>query len=233
MHAPAGVRLPSCFDGVAARVCGVPDGIRVERVTKTFGPVRALVAVSAEFPVGSVSLVIGANGSGKSTLLSLLATLATPTTGKIDHGSFGTSPAQVRRGLGWLGHDTLTYGDLTGRENLELAAQLYALEASQVVESATQRFQLAEFLERPVRTYSRGQRQRIALARALCHAPTLLLLDEPTTGLDTKGVETLLQVVVDERARGTTVVMITHDPSFATRIATQVIELERGRIRSN
>jgi ABC-type multidrug transport system ATPase subunit len=205
-------------------------GVSFDRVSKNFGPVRALIAVSAEFAVGSFTLVRGANGSGKSTLLSLLGTLTSPTTGRIAHGAFGDKPAQIRSALGWLGHETLMYGDLTGRENLVLAAELYALEAAQVVRAAAQRFSLDLFLERPVRTYSRGQRQRIALARALCHTPKLLLLDEPTTGLDAEGTADLMSVLAREQATGTTIVVVTHDNDFGADLATRTLVLDRGRV---
>jgi ABC-type multidrug transport system ATPase subunit len=205
-------------------------GVSLDRVSKNFGPVRALIAVSAEFPVGSFTFVRGANGSGKSTLLSLLGTLTTPTTGRILHGCFGARPPQIRSTLGWLGHETLMYGDLSGRQNLVLAAELYALDPVSVVRDAVQRFSLESFLERPVRTYSRGQRQRIALARALCHTPSLLLLDEPTTGLDTAGTIELVAVLTREQVNGTTIVVVTHDVDFGARAGTRTLVLERGRV---
>lgn len=207
-------------------------GVVLSNVTKTYGPVRALLSVSIAFPVGSFSLVVGANGSGKSTLLSLLGTLTRPTTGRIDHGDFGANRHDVRHTLGWLGHDTLSYGDLTGRENLSLTAQLYRMDPRDMIAEATERFELGAFFERPVRTYSRGQRQRVALARALCHKPRLLLLDEPTTGLDAQGVRTLRRVVEEEQVKRVTIVLVTHDAAFAQELASQRIELERGRVRA-
>ncbi len=174
--------------------------VEVVNVTKTYGAVRALLGVSARFEPGRISMVLGANGSGKSTLLSLVGTLATPTVGKISHGELGASRADVRRNLGWLGHDSLCYGDLTGRENLRFAARLHGVGGG-AIDAAVGRFHLQTFADRPFRTYSRGQRQRVALARALLHAPRLLLLDEPTTGLDKASVE-LLRAGFSVLARG-------------------------------
>src|SRR6185369_14297546 len=111
-------------------------------------------------------VIEGPNGSGKSTLLSIVGTLVRPTLGQIDFGSLGATREAVRARLGWLGHDLLVYGDLSGRENISLAAQLHGREPQRAVDSAVARFALAGFVERPVRTYSRGQRQRIALARS-------------------------------------------------------------------
>ncbi len=135
----------------------------------------------------------------------------------------------MRRTLGWLGHDSLCYPDLTGRENIELAARLHGRDPSVVYARALERFDLGGFAERAVRTYSRGQRQRVALARALVHAPRLLLLDEPTTGLDSAGAARLVDVVREEAARGAAVVVVTHDAAFEAAVASDVVALERGR----
>ncbi|NOU26942.1 MAG: ABC transporter ATP-binding protein [Polyangiaceae bacterium] len=206
--------------------------ITLRQVTKTFGPVRALLGVSMEIRPGEALSVLGANGSGKSTLLSVLGTLAKPTTGTLDHGPLGRTREEVRRVLGWVGHDLLTYADLTGRENVTLAARLHGLDPSTAYAAVAERFELGAFAERAVRTYSRGQRQRIALARALVALPKLLLLDEPTTGLDAKGVAKLGEVVREEVARGAYVVVVTHDAEFARAYGDRSVEMERGRIRN-
>jgi heme ABC exporter ATP-binding subunit CcmA len=203
--------------------------VELKDVTKAYGPVRALAGVSCQFVAGRVAVVRGPNGSGKSTLLALLGALARPTSGRVDHGELGRARADVRRALGWLGHDSLCYPDLTGRENIELAARLYGGDARRAYLRALERFDLKSFAERAVRTYSRGQRQRIALARALVHDPRLLLLDEPTTGLDAAGAAKLIDVVREESARGATVVVVTHDAAFEEAVAGDVIALDRGR----
>lgn len=208
--------------------------VELDNVTKTYPPaVRALRGVSAIFAAGQVSMVLGANGSGKSTLLSIVGTLATATSGKVSHGALGKSREAVRRVLGWVGHDALCYADLTGRENIELAARLHGLSADRSFEVARERFGLGSFAERPFRTYSRGQRQRVSLARALVHDPLLLLLDEPTTGLDKVGVETLSAVVREEARRGAVVVVVTHDETFARAIGDEQMVLEAGRVVSS
>jgi heme exporter protein A len=203
--------------------------VELRSVTKTYGSVRALVGVSARFEDGKVAMVTGPNGSGKSTLLSIVGTLTRATSGTVDHGALGKSRNLVRRALGWVGHDSLCYADLSGRENVELAARLHGLDPARAFEGARARFDLGPFAERPFRTYSRGQRQRIALARALVHAPKLLLLDEPTTGLDAKGVEVLKGVIKEEAARGVVVVVVTHDEPFAAMGDTR-LALERGKV---
>jgi heme exporter protein A len=217
----------------AARVAETASEVRValRAVTKTYGPVRALVGVTVEFAAGQVSMVVGPNGSGKSTLLSILGTLTRPTSGKVSHGALGRSREEVRTVLGWVGHDSLCYGDLTGRENIELAARLHGLPPHPAFESARARFELGSFADRPFRTYSRGQRQRVALARSLVHSPKLLLLDEPTTGLDAKSIDALKVVLREEAAGGAVVVVITHDEVFATAAGDVRVALDRGRIK--
>jgi heme exporter protein A len=203
--------------------------VELRNVSKTYGPVRALVGVSWSFALGAVTVVRGANGSGKSTLLAVVGTLARPTSGKVAYGELGRDRGQVRRTLGWVGHESLCYPDLTGRQNIELAARLYGCSARDAYESAKERFELGAFADRPVRTYSRGQRQRIAVARALVHRPALLLLDEPTTGLDSAATARLQGVVREEAARGAVVIVVTHDVGFAEAMESQVLWLERGR----
>jgi len=204
--------------------------IELSHVTKSYGAVRAVVDVSLKLEAGKVVVIEGANGSGKSTLLGVLGTLIRPTSGRIDYGELGGTLEQVRTAIGWVGHDTLCYGDLTAHENLALAARLAGAPAD-AVDQARTRFGLGEFASRPVRTYSRGQRQRVALARALVRSPKLLLLDEPSTGLDAKSTEQLVTVVAEEAANGATVVVVTHDAQFAQAIKSQRYQMDKGRLR--
>jgi heme exporter protein A len=205
------------------------SAVELRSVTKAYGPVRALVGVSCRFEAGRVTVVRGPNGSGKSTLLGLVGTLARPSSGVVDHGALGRRRSEVRRVLGWVGHDSLCYPDLSGRQNIELAARLHGCDVDRAFDRAAERFDIAGFAGRAVRTYSRGQRQRIALARALVHEPLLLLLDEPTTGLDPGSAEKLTEIVKQEAARGATVIVVTHDLAFADALGADVVALERGR----
>jgi heme exporter protein A len=203
--------------------------INVRNVSKTFGPVRALANVSCVFSSGTVTIIRGPNGSGKSTLLAIVGTLVRPTSGTVDHGVLGATRAAIRQTLGWAGHDSLCYADLTGKQNIQLAAKLYGCNPSEACRQAIERFELGSFVERPVRTYSRGQRQRIALARALVHQPEILLLDEPTAGLDLSAGARLTRVVREEALRGAIVVVVTHDAAFADAVGGPVVMLDRGR----
>ncbi len=207
---------------------GVSMAVELRRVTKRFGAVRALAGVDARFEAGRISVLTGANGSGKSTLLAIIGTLARPSSGEVDHGDLGQTVREVRARLGWVGHDTLAYGDLTGRENIVLAASIHGLDPKRVLAEAVERFALGSFVDRLVRTYSRGQRQRVALARALVHHPALLLLDEPTAGLDVASTAKLVAVVREEAAAGAAVVLITHDPALTRDLGDDHWLLQRG-----
>ena len=206
------------------------NAVELLNVTKAYGPVRALTGVSCVVSAGTVTVIQGPNGSGKSTLLAVVGTLTRPTSGTVVHGVRGHRRSTIRSMLGWAGHESLCYLDLSGRQNIELAARLYGCDPGRASRRATERFDLAAFVERPVRTYSRGQRQRIALARALVHEPRLLLLDEPTAGLDKFSADRLTRVVREEAGRGSIVVVVTHDAEFAKAVGGQLVTLERGRM---
>lgn len=211
------------------------DQVRIERVVgrglvKAYGPTVALRSVSVSIEAGKICLIEGANGSGKSTLLGILGTVIRPTAGRVTYEPLGDDLMQAREAIGWVSHDTLAYPDLSGRKNIELAAKLCGLDERDTWERSCARFELSTFAQRPVRTYSRGQRQRLALARALLHEPTLVLLDEPTTGLDKAGTARLLTVIQEEKERGAAVVVVSHEPDLFRERAEARILLDRGRV---
>jgi len=209
------------------------DHVTAVKLVKLFGATRALGGVSLRFDAGQVTVVEGHNGSGKSTLLSILGQLAQPTRGEVKYGDLDRRrhAAALRARMGILAHAPMLYPDLTGRENLNFYAQLFSLpDEKSVVAAQCERFQIGRFADRPVRTYSRGQLQRVALARALMHEPRLLLLDEPSTGLDVLGVERLEKAILEERERGAIAILVTHDADFGRRVADRTVQLARGRL---
>ncbi|MEZ4297889.1 MAG: ABC transporter ATP-binding protein [Polyangiaceae bacterium] len=205
--------------------------IEVSRLVKSFGATVALRGVDATFLAGRMTLVEGANGSGKSTLLGILGTLVRPTAGRVEYAPFGTDRQRVRRHIGWLSHETLAYPDLSGRQNIELYARLCGLSIGASWARVAERFELGAFVDRPLRTCSRGQKQRVALARALVHEPQVVLLDEPTTGLDKAGVARLLAIVDQELARGAMLLVVSHEPELFRERAGARLVLERGRVK--
>ena len=206
------------------------DRIVGRGLVKTYGSTVALRGVDVTLEAGRLTLIEGANGSGKSTLLGILGTVIRPTSGEVVYEPLGVDLSRVRATVGWLSHETLAYPDLTGRQNVELAAALHGLDIADAWSLAQERFELGTFASRPVRTCSRGQRQRVALARALVHEPSVVLLDEPTAGLDRGGVRRLLDVVEEEVARGALVAVVSHEPALFEQGARATIRLERGRV---
>lgn len=209
------------------------ERIRVESVTRTFGAVAALRAVSLELRAGEIVMLEGANGAGKSTLLAVLATVLKPTLGRVIYEPIGEALELVRPELGWVAHESLCYRELSGRENVELAARVYGVTDPAAWERARDRVDARAFGDRPVRTLSRGQRQRIALARALVHDPSVLLLDEPWGGLDTASSTALERALVAERDRGALVVVSSHAPDQAERLGARRVRLVGGRVAAD
>ncbi|MEZ4399928.1 MAG: ABC transporter ATP-binding protein [Kofleriaceae bacterium] len=209
--------------------------IVVEKVGKRFGEHRALAGVEVEFTAGSVCALLGPNGAGKTTLLGILSTLVRATAGTVGYLD-GTARRPIddrlRADIGLLAHTSLCYGELTAVENLEFFATLYGLADG----PARGRALLAEVgLEapawtRPVRTYSRGMVQRLALARALLARPSLLLLDEPFTGLDRGGAMALGARLGQAKADGAIVVCVTHDLEAIAGVTDHVVVLRRGKL---
>jgi heme exporter protein A len=207
------------------------ERVETRGLTKVYGPTRALSGIDATFTAGTVTSVEGPNGSGKSTLLSLLALIAKPTRGTIRFGERdATRQPGLRRHIGVLAHAAMVYPDLNAYENLALFASLHDLPVSKTLDRERERFGLGAWANRPARTYSRGQLQRVALARALLHEPALLLLDEPSTGLDANSNERLVEAVKRERERGAIVVLVTHDQGLADRLADRRLKLSQGRV---
>ena len=204
--------------------------VTFERVVKTFGATAALRGVTGALGPGRLTRIEGTNGSGKTTLLKILGTIVAPTSGRVSYEPLGSKRDDVRGEVGWLSHESLAYGDLTGRQNIELAAELHGLARERAWERTSERFELGRFAERPLRTNSRGQRQRVALARALVHQPSFILLDEPTTGLDKHGVERLLEVVDGEVRGGAVVALVSHEPALFDDFKPGRIVLERGKV---
>lgn len=207
------------------------ERVQVASVVKVFGTTRALAGVTLELEAGQVTVIEGPNGSGKSTLLNILSLLSRPTRGEVRFGKHEAwkSRAALRGRLGVLAHAAMLYPDLSGEENLQLYARAFGLPDARAGAMA-ERFDALGFWQRPVRTYSRGQLQRIALGRALLHQPRLLLLDEPSTGLDARSVELLVAAVAEERQRGAIVALVTHDGPLADEIADVRVRLSRGRV---
>ncbi len=220
-----------------------------ESVEKRFGRVAALRAVDFEIAPGESISILGANGAGKSSLLRILAGLSRPSGGRFEalpENRSPSSPAKhsgapeslsrdaLRGAVGYVGHATLLYGELTARENLEFAARLHGRRpTADRIDPILGEFSLLEVAERRAGTFSRGMAQRLSIARAIVHEPSLLLLDEPFTGLDELSAERLSTRLTAQRESGRTLVVVTHDPRRAIELSDRSIVLHRGRVRGS
>jgi heme exporter protein A len=210
------------------------DRVEIAKVGKRYGNERALAGVTVELAGKTMCALLGHNGAGKTTLLGILSTLVRPTDGNVRYRSHEAeiTDADVRREIGMLAHSSLCYPELSAYENLEFFAGLYGVDASKAALTAVlDRVGLeTRARTRAARTYSRGMVQRLALARALLTKPSLLLLDEPFTGLDRGGALALGAELGKLRDDGAIVVVVTHDLEAIAGRADHVVILRRGKL---
>jgi heme exporter protein A len=195
--------------------------VAADGVWKYFGDYPALRGASLEVSRGACVALIGRNGAGKTTMLRILAGLSKPSKGKI----------AIDGRIGYLGHGIGVYDDLSAIENLKLFGQLAGLsDPTESANAALEHVGLARVKDGLAREFSRGMRQRLAIARAFLHHPELLLLDEPFTSLDDRAITVLQKLLSDARAGGSTIIMSTHQIREAMELASDVALLERGRM---
>ena len=209
------------------------DALRVRGLEKSFGEWPVLWDMDLTVPWGEVLVLFGANGVGKTTLLRILSAQAKPDAGTLLVAGYNQRlrPDSVRRHVGVVGHQTFLYDDLTCRENLHYYGRLFGLQDyRESSEEALSRLGLTHRAERRVRTLSNGLQKRLSIARAILHRPSVLLLDEPETGLDRESVG-MLQVLLEEWSEsGGSVVMTTHEVELGLSWAHRAGILSGGRI---
>jgi heme ABC exporter ATP-binding subunit CcmA len=206
-------------------------GLRFENIDKRYGGLYALRRVSLEIAPGECVALAGRNGSGKTTLLRIAAQLVRPSAGKLAFSPAQTEAAPTAKNTGFVAHATMVYDELTAEENLLLFARLLEIpEPAKRVESLLRDVGLFERRDSLVRTFSRGMRQRVAIARALLHEPSVLLLDEPATGLDPQGASWLAETLRRLRDAGSTILMSLHGESEISALATRAIRLDAGAV---
>jgi heme exporter protein A len=211
------------------------DCVELADVSRHFGRRRAVSHVSLTIQRGDILGLLGPNGAGKSTLIGMLATLVAPSAGSINYGDMRTSTAgaQIRGRIGVLAHELHLYPELTARQNLEFFARMYGLPVSDRVDTALASADLSDRDHDQVLGFSRGMRQRLALERALLHKPTLVLLDEPFTGLDDRSVGTVSARLRQLAVGGAIVLVATHDLDLADGLVTRVALMRDGRLLSD
>lgn len=209
--------------------------IEARGISKHFG--RRKVLNSLDLSVGDSEIValMGPNGSGKTTLLRILSTLTSPSGGDVllQGVSVYEDPVLARKSIGVVGHSTYTYDDLTALENLRFYWTMNGLPASQFGDAGPallRRVGLSHRMNDRAAVFSKGMRQRLAIARGLINSPKVLLLDEPFSSLDQKGVDILSQILLEERGKGTSILVVTHDIGRISALATRADVLAGGRI---
>lgn len=207
------------------------SSVRVQGVWKYFGDFPALRDVSFDVPAGACLALLGRNGAGKTTLLRILAGLSTPSQGGVQLLDRPSRDPEARARIGMIGHGIAVYDELSAIENLQLFARLYALpDPDAAALQWLERTNLDRVKNSAVREFSRGMRQRLAIARAFLHNPSLLLLDEPFTSLDDRAIALLQSLLAGSLAQGATVVMSTHQLREAMELSTHVALLSRGKL---
>lgn len=207
--------------------------IEARALTKRYGGTVVLDALTFRLGAGSKTALLGANGAGKTTLLAVLTTLASPSAGEawVAGEAVTGASAALRRSIGVLGHQPMVYEELSPLQNLRFFARLYGItDAEARIEELLRTVGLWRRRDEVTGVLSRGQHQRLAIARALVHAPSVLLLDEPETGLDGEGLALLDALML--RAPGLTVLAATHRVERVSEWADSTVRLERGRLPS-
>jgi ABC-2 type transport system ATP-binding protein len=209
--------------------------INVNGLQKSFGSLRAVDGISFDVPEGELFGFLGPNGAGKTTTLSMISGLLKP-----DHGSVSISnidvwqsPKQAKRLLGLVPQDVALYGELTARQNLMFWGSLYQVERSVLkanINTWLERVGLADRDKEPVSKYSGGMKRRLNLAIGLVHDPRVVLLDEPTVGIDPQARNTILELVRDIAREGTTILFTTHHLEEAEVLCDRIAIMDHGRI---
>lgn len=209
--------------------------VEARNLSKHFGDVVALDGIDLEVPAGTVLGLLGPNGAGKTTAVRILTTVLEPTGGhaQVLGLDVTTHPNEVRARIGLAGQYAAVDGNLTGRENLRLIGKLTHLPKDQIAPRADElleTFDLTDAGNRTVRTYSGGMRRRLDLAAALVHRPPMLILDEPTAGLDPQSRIDLWEVIERLVGGGTTVLLTTQYLEEADRLADHIVVIDHGKV---
>ncbi|MED4204362.1 ABC transporter ATP-binding protein [Neobacillus mesonae] len=207
--------------------------IEIKNLTKQADNKLILRGIDLTIHKGETVAILGPNGAGKSTLLKVLASLIKPTSGlvTINGLKWKRNHLQIKKMIGYLPHSSLLYDHYSPIENLVFFGNIYGInDVEQRAVKLVKEVGLSFFLNEPVKNFSRGMIQRIAIARAIIHEPEVLLLDEPHTGLDQGAISILNNVILSMKEKGTTTLMVTHDFKQAAEICDRIIIMRNGRI---
>lgn len=205
--------------------------LQLENISKDFGRIIAIRNVSLTIQSGEFVSFLGRNGAGKTTLLNMISGISRPSSGTVK--LFGTDPnrKENKAKLAVISHEMFLYDNLTALENLQFYARIYNIaDMGQRIETVLHNVELTHRRYDLVGTFSRGMTQRLTIARALLHEPSLLLLDEPFTGLDQQAIGMLITLLKQQNQLGRTIVLTTHDLHTAQELTERYIILEKHQI---
>jgi len=209
--------------------------IQVKEISKSYSDIQALKGLSMEIPAGTLFGILGPNGAGKSTLIKILATLIEPDSGEISINNINLikNSRQIRELIGYVAQDVALDKILTGRELLDFQSDLYHINKNKKIErieTLINQLEMNDWIDRKCGTYSGGMKRRIDLAAGLLHLPKVLILDEPTVGLDIESRNIIWQLLKDLRNDGMTVLLSSHYLDEIDKLADRLIIIDHGRV---
>lgn len=207
--------------------------IEIHTLFKKYSHIEALRGISVEIERGSFVTVLGPNGAGKSTFLKILSTLLKPTSGEVSISGFDLVKGRnsIRKISGLISHETMLYDNLSALENLEFISVFYGIDnKTEKCEKLLRDVGLFERRNDFVKTFSRGMKQRLSIARSLIHQPDILLLDEPYSGLDQDGIRNLTSILQGLKNDGRTILLTTHNFDEGLELSDRVFILNNGKI---
>jgi sodium transport system ATP-binding protein len=209
--------------------------VAVERLEKTLGANSVLRGISLEAKAGEIFGLLGPNGAGKTTTLRIICTLLSPDAGTVDVLGFSTraAPEEVRKRIGVVTADIGVYPRLSARENIEYFARLCGLSGADLdrkVDGVVERLDMGSFAKQRAESLSSGQKQKVAIARAIVHDPQVLMFDEPTSNLDVLASKEVREFMVEAKGRGKCVIFSTHVMHDAERLCDRITIIHQGRV---
>lgn len=209
------------------------NAVSIRKLSKVFGKKPVLKSLDLDLKKNEFAVIFGPNGAGKTTLLKLISTLMAPTEGSIFVSGFNVAeePEKIRKEIGMLSHEPYLYGELTAKENLHFFGQMYGVRGQELEERVSALLEnvgLKTKADERVSTFSRGMKQRLSIARTLIHRPSLLLLDEPYTGLDPGAVLVFENLLKSPEFLESTKLMVSHDLERGFELCNRVLILNKG-----
>ena len=212
-----------------------PAAVRIERLAKTLGKNKVLRGISFQAQAGEIFGLLGPNGAGKTTTLRIISTLLSPDSGSVEVLGFDTltAPEEVRRRVGVVTAEIGVYPRLSARENITFFAELSGVDGHDLhrrVDAVIERLDIGSFAGQRADSLSSGQKQKVAIARAVVHDPEVLMFDEPTSNLDVLASKEVREFMVESKSRGKCVIFSTHVMHDAERLCDRITILHKGEV---